>query len=230
MVEFDFRSISKQQDNMCIVNGAIMPLNEIENLGINEFGIQSKMNMPLKLYKYYSNIDTKNHDGIMTNYSQQSLKNNTVYLQTPALFDDVYDSDISLDYHEYEHLRLLEYCRRCGLEVNDNWTSQEAGDALIKALWPYYSQNDLEKAFSVTQESKLESLSNQFFCLAILSQCESVDNFGVAVSKAIAKEYQEYSEYLKKIFRIVCFTTTPYSQLMWGGSVFCKPFLQKVAK
>lgn len=218
MNQLDINAIKEQLMKSCIINGQIIPLKEIENMGFREFGIRSKLNMPIKLYKYYSNIGTNNQDGTSDNYSQQALINNTVYLQTPTLFDDVYDSDITLDYQEYELLRTMEYCKRCGVEVNDKWTNQESGNALVKALWPYYLQNNLERAFTVAPENELEELSNQRFCLSILIECKSVENFGEAVSKAITKEYQQYSETLKKTFRIACFTTTPYSQLMWGGS------------
>ena len=36
----------------CIVNGAIMDLNEVQNMGCQEFGLRSKLNMPLKLYLF----------------------------------------------------------------------------------------------------------------------------------------------------------------------------------
>ena len=218
MEQSDVNSIKEQLMKSCIINGAIMPLDEIEHMGINEFGIRSKLNMPSKLYKYYSNIDEKNSDGIIVNYSQQSLINNTVYLQTPTKFDDIYDSDITLDYNAYERLRVMEYCMRCGVEVNDEWTNQEAGDVLVKSLWPFYIQKNLEKAFTVAPKNELERLSNQEFIMSVLVECKSSGNFGEAVSRAIANEYQKYSEYLKEVFRITCFTTTPYSQLMWGGS------------
>lgn len=218
MEQLDVNSIKEQLMKSCIINGAIMPLDEIEHMGINEFGIRSKLNMPSKLYKYYSNIDEKNSDGIIVNYSQQSLINNTVYLQTPTKFDDIYDSDITLDYNAYERLRVMEYCKRCGVEVNDEWTNQEAGDVLVKSLWPFYIHKNLEKAFTVAPKNELERLSNQEFIMSVLVECKSSGNFGEAVSRAIANEYQKYSEYLKEVFRITCFTTTPYSQLMWGGS------------
>ena len=218
MEQLNVNSIKEQLMKSCIINGMIKPLDEIEHMGITEFGIQSKLNMPLKLYKYYSNIDEMNADGNIVNYSKQSLMNNTVYLQTPTKFDDIYDSDITLDYNTYERLRVMEYCKRCGVKVNDAWTNQEAGDALVKSLWPFYIQNNLEKAFSIAPKNELERLSNQEFYLSILVECKSSRDFGEAVSRAIVKEHHEYSEYLKDVFRITCFTTTPYSQLMWGGS------------
>lgn len=63
MVEqLDISNISEQLMKSCIVNREIMSLDEIENMGFQEFGIRSKLNMPLKLYKYFSNIDIKNQD------------------------------------------------------------------------------------------------------------------------------------------------------------------------
>lgn len=217
MDQLVINNVIEQLTKSCIINGAMMPIDEIEKMGFHEFGIRSKLNMPTKLYKYFSNIDIKTQDGSVVNYSQQSLINNTVFLQTPTLFDDVYDSDITLDYKEYERLRAMEYCKRCGVDVNNGWTNQEAGDALIKVLWPHYRENDIEKAFIVPPESELVRLSNREFCLTVLTECNMADDFGMAVSRAIAKEFHQYNEYLKDIFRIACFTTTPYSQLMWGG-------------
>ena len=37
----------------CIVNGAVMKLDEIQNMGCDEFSLRSKINMPLRLYRYY---------------------------------------------------------------------------------------------------------------------------------------------------------------------------------
>lgn len=217
MEQISLEKIREQLLDKCIVNGEIMSLEEVNSMGLLEFGIRSRFNMPQKLYKYYSN-NSEEKKGIAVNYSQESLKNNTVYMQTPTEFDDVYDSDITLDYEEFEQIRVKEYCRRCGVEVSEKWTTQEAGDALVKALWPYHLRRDLEKAFIVEADTELERRSNEAFCLEVLNECNLLDDFGEAVSKAIAKEYQNYSEYLKAIFRITCFTTTPYSQLMWGSS------------
>lgn len=101
----------------CIINGAIMNLDEIQNMGYDEFSLRSKINMPLRLYRYYPNTKFQDKEtGKKVNYSIQSLENNTVFLQTPTEYDDVYDFDINIDYPEYEHLRLIEYCRRCGIE------------------------------------------------------------------------------------------------------------------
>lgn len=218
MNQINIDTIKDQLLKSCIVNGGIGSLKEIEEMGVIEFGKCAKLYMPTKLYKYYSNLDTMLPDGSTVNYSQQALINNTVYMQTPTAFDDVYDSDISIDHGEYERLRVMEYCRRCGIDVKENWTNQEAGDALVKALWPFYLEKALEKAFIVAPANELERLSNRNFCLTILVKCQSADNFGRAVSDAITEEFQKYSEHLQTVFRTACFATSPYSQLMWGGS------------
>lgn len=218
MGQINMDAIREQLMNGCIVNGGFGSLKEIEEMGVVEFGKRAKLFMPQKLYKYYSNLDTKLADGSVVNYSQQALINNTVYMQTPMEFDDVYDSDITIDYGEYERLRGMEYCRRCGVNVDENWKSQEAIEALINVLRPFYLDNKLEKAFIVMPENELESLSNQNFCLTILVKIQSGLDFETAVSTAIRDEHQHYSDSLKTTFRTACFTTSPYSQLMWGGS------------
>lgn len=105
----------------CVVNGAIMKLDEIQNMGYDEFSLRSKINMPLHLYRYYPNTITKDKEtGKEVNYSTQASENNTVFLQTPTAYDNVYDSDINIDYSEYEHLRLIEIVNDVELKLTMN--------------------------------------------------------------------------------------------------------------
>mgnify|MGYP000022762863 FL=1 len=204
----------------CIVNGAIMNLNEIQNMGYDEFSFRSKINMPLRLYRYYPNKkDIDKETGEEINYSIQALEHNTVFLQSPTAFDDVYDSDINIDYPAYEHLRLIEYCKRCGIEVNSDQPSQAIGDALVKALWEHYIANgNLNNVFTKTPDSEIEQLTNQIFEQKILIELCNTHDFCLALSKTLQDEYSDYISQLKTTFRTVCFATTPYSQLMWGGA------------
>ena len=40
----------------CVVNGAFMGLNEIENMGYEEFSLRSKMNMPMRSEEHTSEL------------------------------------------------------------------------------------------------------------------------------------------------------------------------------
>ena len=203
----------------CIVNGAIMNLNEIQNMGFQEFGLRSKLNMPLKLYKYFPNVVKKEADGHEVNYSIQALKNNTVFMQAPCEFDDVYDSDISIDYLEYQRLRLIEYCRRCKIEIEETLSVQEVGDVLIQALFSALNATGkLNSAFTKKPDSKIEELSNEHFFLRLDSELLKKSDLGQAVANIIHADYEDYSLKIKNTFRTSCFATTPYSQLMWGGA------------
>lgn len=204
----------------CIINGAIMKLDEIQNMGYDEFSLRSKINMPLRLYRYYPNTEFQDKEtGKKVNYSIQALENNTVFLQTPTEYDDVYDSDINIAYHEYEHLRLIEYCRRCGIEVDNEQSTREIRDIFIKTLWEYYTVNcNLDNVFIKTSNSEFEQKSNEIFENRIIIELDNSHDFGAAVSKALYEEYNDYIKDLKTKFRATCFATTPYSQLMWGGS------------
>lgn len=70
-----------------------------------------------------------------------ALKNNTVYMQSPSLFDDVYDSEINIDYYDYHKYRLLEYFRRCGLPVDESKTIENIGIELLKAIQESVEKN-----------------------------------------------------------------------------------------
>ena len=204
----------------CFVNGAIMALDEIQNMGYDEFALRSKINMPLRLYRYYPNLDIQDvGTGKEINYSVQALENNTVFLQTPTAYDDIYDSDINIDFPEYEHLRLIEYCRRCGVEIDTELQTQQIGDILVKVLLEHYTANgNLDTVFIKTPDLEIENLANQVFQQKVIIELHNSSDMGMAVSKTIQGEYRDYTSKLKTIFRTVCFTTTPYSQLMLGGA------------
>lgn len=64
------QSLPELLSSYCIVNGAVMNLDEIQKMGYDEFSFRSKLNMPLKLYRYYPNkVDNEKK----VNYSLQAL-------------------------------------------------------------------------------------------------------------------------------------------------------------
>lgn len=220
-------------ESCCIVNGAFMNLTEVENMGYDEFSMRAKMNMPLKLYKYFSNrptelIDTKTGKPIVdeitgnkktVNYNIQALRDNTVFMQSPSLFDDVYDSDIGLNYSEYERARLLEYCIRCGIDVKKTMETPELANALMQTIADMInSTGNIDSLFKSTPATKSEDLSNQCFLLELKNQLYKGKDLGESLRNTIVSDFNRYLQYLQDSFRATCFATTPYSQLMWGGS------------
>lgn len=223
----------KVSESYCIVNGSVMNLNEVQNMGCNEFSLRTKMNMPLKLYKYFPNLQTelvdektkkaiidKNTGKVKTvNYSLQSLRDNTVFMQSPSLFDDVYDSDISLNYLEYERARLLEYCIRCEIDVKETMETPELANVLMQTIADMInSTGNIDSLFKSTPATKNEDLSNQCFLLELKNQLYKGKDLGESLRNVIVSDFNRYSQYLQDSFRATCFATTPYSQLMWGGS------------
>ena len=203
----------------CIVNREKMQLYEIQGLGYDEFASWAKNVMPRQLYRYYPNIENFSISGETVNYSLQALENNTVFLQTPTEFDDVYDSDINIDFTEYEHLRLIEYCHRCGLDIDKKQSSQDISNALVRILRDYYIKNgNLKGAFINTAFSVTEKQSNELFAFYVTNALYEMHDFCEAIACALQKEYCDFVAELKTTFRTACFATTPYSQLMWGGS------------
>ena len=84
----EFRQLAPEfASSCCIVNGAIVNLNEIQNMGYDEFSFRSKIHMPLRLYRYYPNKKSKDKEtGKEINYSIQALEHNTVFLQSPTAY------------------------------------------------------------------------------------------------------------------------------------------------
>lgn len=97
----DFKTLLPQfLSSGCIVNGTVLELDTIEKIGYEAFSYQCRLSMPKKFYRYFPNKNYTSNDGITQNYSIQALKDNTVYLQSPNEFDDVYDSEIFVDYEK----------------------------------------------------------------------------------------------------------------------------------
>lgn len=211
------QNVQKFESSSCIVNGAIMNIDDIQNMGYKEFGMRSKISMPLKLYRYYPNLVNK-EDGIEKNYSLMALRNNTVFMQSPSEFDDVYDSDINIDFYEYERLRLIEYCKRCKIIVNEIYSTQQIGNILVETLAASLNATgNFNSAFVKKPDTEIEKLSNKYFVTKLLIELNNKSDLAQAVSNVISFEFSEYSLKLKNTFRTNCFATTPYSQLMWGG-------------
>jgi len=211
----------------CIINGMPMRLDELQNMGYEEFLKRAKQYMPQKLYKYFPNTEKRDENGNIVkdkngnpiNYSLDSLKNNTVFMQTPSEFDDVYDSDIHIEYEDYVKLRLQEYCKRCKIKISEEWTMQELGNALLRRLIDQYKvENSFLGAFSKSDSTEMERLSNEILCNRTEKNIIKGLEPGIALGEAIREEYGLFCNQLKTTFRTTCFATTPYSQLMWGGA------------
>lgn len=215
----DFQQLTPQlAASYCIINRTFVNLDVIERMGRNEFSSLSKTIMPTKLYKYFSN-KPEEVDGKKVNYSIQALENNTVFLQSPSKFDDVYDSDIHLEPSTYEKMRLMEYCRRCKIKVDNTLSTEEIGNFLLQALWTCVEQTGkLDSVFKNPPETESIELSNQLFIYNLLEELKSNNDLSKALANVIKSDFEKYSTKLKETFRASCFATTPYSQLMWGGA------------
>lgn len=209
--------LSKMDLFPCMINMMPANINEVEKMGCQEYSLETRKIMPKKLYKYFPNtVETKTG----ANYSIQALRDNTVYMQTPNNFDDVYDSDIHIDFEKYEKLRLIEYCNRCGIEVDKTLSTKEIGDIFLNALYTSFNDfNDYSRAFIQKTNSELKEKANEIFFLKLkLGLIYNNNNLGEIVRNIIFEEFNEFNDRLKNMFRITCFATTPYSQLMWGGA------------
>ena len=69
-------------------------------------------------------------------------------------FDDVYDSEISLDFHKF---RLLEYYGRCGLDIGEDRSTETIGNIFSKHIYDSYNEfGDLAHFFVKDKASELD--------------------------------------------------------------------------
>lgn len=212
------------QNRLCIINGAPMLLEEVEKMGLQEFGLRAKLNMPIRLYKYYPNTtktkeDPNTHELIQTNHSIKSLKNNEVYLNTPLEFDDAYDSDIFVDFEQYAKERLRHYCSLCNCELDD---TNDLGDMIYRLAKTLYAAIVAGRTpfnvFDVSCCSDGAKLSAENFTMRIESALIAGSQWNEAIDQSIRTEYQQFMHGIRNSFRISCFATSPFSQRMWGSA------------
>lgn len=202
-------------DKYCLINGALILLDEIEAIGYSKFALRAKRSLPTKLYKYCPNIVK---DG--TNYSIEALKSNEVFLSCPTTFDDVYDSSIYIDWAEFFPKRLHRYCVLCGVkpEMPSDIESLLI-EFLAKLSCAIESYGNMMAAFDLTGQSNGTSLAVQVFVGRLTNALLVKGKRGQdAIMQVLWEEYDELQNKIQQLFRISCFTTTPFSQLMWGGS------------
>ena len=124
-----------------------------------------------------------------------------------------------IDYNTYEKVRLSEYCKRCNLNVCDSMTTQELGKVLLQVIVESFNDTgSFDFIFKRKPVSKIEELSNEWFLLKLKSELRKDENWSTVIARVIIADFQKYSQYIQNTFRATCLATTPYSQLMWGGS------------
>lgn len=193
---------------------------DISALTQEEFVLCSVKNMPTKLYRYFSDtVSTKT--GI--NHSIAALKNNTIYLQSPAFFDDIYDSTILLDEIEFIQSRLLHYAQYCDFILSKEWDYSKCIYEFSSHLFNRLQKGEtIESIFHVVKDSKIdEELHRSIFALTLSNtimrhyNCEDV--WQRAFYTALHNEYHSVKTSLIDKFRIACFTTSPFLLRMWSS-------------
>lgn len=204
----------------CIINGAIWPLESIEHMGLDEYASRSVYSLPLRLYKYYPDRESEieeNGNKTKVNYSFEALKANKVYLSRPDLFDDPFDSELSVSWEEFEKHRIISYANWGGIVVQDGIPCEKAADQLLTHLnETAQSGESLESIFDLKQLGDYTQLLIKLFVLRLQKHLIATKDWAVALKETLWEEYQEYIKDLQRQFCIACFTTTPFSQLMWG--------------
>ena len=114
------------KENWCLINGFPYQLEQIEKMSLNELSGRSFENLPKKLYKFFPDIC----DG-KCNYSIMALESNEVYLSAPSMFDDVYDSDISISFEEFYQYRIKSCLRWSNVVADETMSISEMEKAFL---------------------------------------------------------------------------------------------------
>ena len=225
IAEFDvekneLRTISCPEQT-CVICGMGYTLDQFDQMSEEDFAVFRMQHMPGKLYKYFPNT-TINMGGKIVNYSIEALKNNTVFLQSPKRFDDPYDSSIAVDKVEFYRQRIKYYLDICSVQYSFN---EDANSLVYKLAQNIYEKSlegkTLEEIFGITSElEEMDSLRRSVFIFN-LAKClkaykDDQDAWPHAIYDALHHEFEAMNDFLVNKFRVACFTTSPYSMLMWA--------------
>lgn len=208
------------------IRGQVFNQQQIQNMSLSDLAVNSMDNMPRYLYKYYSNIlDEKT--GI--NYSLVALENNTVYLQSPDKFDDIYDCSIVFDEQEYSFIRLRYYANHCGFIINEcnYWRyldifARNIYNKILSIQNKGMALNDaIMQTFLICNNNTNIDLVHNMFALNLKNNL--VENWDkdsalqFAILYALNKEMEFIRKGLSKKFRVSCFSTSPFMNRMWAA-------------
>ena len=94
---------------------------------------------------------------------------------------------------------------------------KEIINIVAKRISSLSDQNQLKLIFNKKGDNIFE-LENELFVKSFQLNYLKSKNIEFSILETLNQEYNSYVNVLKDLFRIACFTTSPYSQLMWGGS------------
>lgn len=210
------------------INNKLYPKPFVMNMSVDDVaGIISGI-LPKKLYKYFPNIEING-----CNYSIQALENNTVYLQSPIYFDDPYDSLITIDKREFMSRMIDFYAELCEYQfISAPGYEQKLNEFSFFIAKELQNGREIENIFylqniedKVLHDNILASVLLCKYCI-VERYKQDKDKVQKAIDLMIFENYDHAQKFLCEKFRISCFTTTPYSMLMWshyanGHKGFC---------
>lgn len=204
---------------------------DLKNLKQDEFTIRKFNLLPNSLFKYFPNVYTRD-----TNYSQQAILTNEVFLANPENFNDPFDCSIVINFSDYYIAMLQFYTKLFGinkkyqenlLEIYKNFHCYQFIRLFIKLKFIFLNNKMFNKNIDFRYcSNEMEKLELECFLLKLQSYIyENYDEnnnykienllykgiFGIMRSKM-----KEEINKLKRNFRVASFTVQRDNILMWS--------------
>lgn len=204
-------------EKICIIDGKVNMLDDVEKLGFDEFSLCSHINPYKSLFRYYPNT-TKYIDELQgyINYSFEALKNNTIFLQDAKNFDDCFDCAVDLDYEKFLFNRLCKYCDYFKIQTNQK---KEINKLIYDLSCKFYEWRTIEKTLNDIEhyDGEVRNLYIEVFIRKVFINVIEKQDWNIAILNAIKEEYDDFCKVLSK-FKICCFSTSPYLNRMWSSA------------
>lgn len=203
-------------ENICVIAKNIKSLKELNEMSFSEFFAYCSFIRPQKLYKYFP-YKWELIDNNPINYSLEALVNNTVYLQYPEKFDDIFDSRLHMDKTAYHH-RLAEFYYKYFVNKGAR-TYEDMVEAVDNYMLEEDNIQDLQN--KIGDDISLNILDKRFLSSFVYDINYEIEN-GLRsdrYTKAyIESKYLEQEKQLQNAFGVSCFTTSPFMNTMWSNS------------
>lgn len=183
---------------------------QFEALGTQAlFGVSARRNIP-SLCKFYSDRPSS-PSGVV--YSRQSLRNDTVHLSNPEIFNDPFDCLMNFDHERALVAVLDDFASHLGLDINgcsDSWELSSAIANHLKAI----RDEELPRLASLRDD--MHSIGNQIDYLSLLIDANQHGGLSGESVLSMAQKRIDLQTSLIRSCRVACFTTDVSNLYMWA--------------
>lgn len=204
------KMVSRLSGAALSVDNGFISGDQYEAFGDQELRNPIANKQSVKLYKYYSDKESS-EAGI--NYSRQSLRDGTVHLSTPNVFNDPFDCLINIDAEKVTAAFLMEFARRFNIGLDDGLDSNSIASVIADQL---NDRGEEELPHVASFRSDGFAVTCQLLYLSLLFNARQLGGFNAEAIRAAVRQEVEETKASIRGCRVACFTSNASNLHMWA--------------